>query len=111
MSPIRVIVHGAAGKVGQEVIKAVCGEADMRLVGAVDMAATSDSQILSDGSASVPFSTDLDDILTRCEPDVMVDFSIARATMPAVRLAAGKGANLVIGTTGFSATVCGIRFA
>jgi len=102
MNPIRVIVHGAAGKVGQEVVKAVCGEDDVVLVGAVDMKAAKDSLLLPDGSSSVPFSTDLGDILARCQPDVMVDFSIAKATMLAVRLAAGKGVNLVIGTTGFS---------
>ena len=101
MSPIRVIVHGAAGKVGQEVVKAVCGEEDMQLAGAVDLKATNDSLFLPDGSGSIPFSTDLGDILNRCQPDVMVDFSIARATMPAVRLATEKGVNLVIGTTGF----------
>ncbi len=102
MSPIRVIVHGAAGKVGQEVVKAVCGEEDMQMVGAVDMKATKDSLLLPDGSSSVLFSADLRDILARCQPDVMVDFSLAKATMPAVRLATEKGVNLVIGTTGFS---------
>lgn len=102
MNPIRVIVHGAAGKVGQEVVRAVCGEDDMQLVGAVDMKAAGDSLSLPNGSGSVPFSADLGDILTRCQPNVMVDFSIASATMPAVRLAAEKGVNLVIGTTGFS---------
>ncbi len=102
MNPIKVIVHGAAGKIGQEVIRTVCGEGDMQLVGAVDMKAAVDSLPLPDGSSSVPFSTDLRDILDRCQADVMVDFSIARATMPAVRLATEKGINLVIGTTGFS---------
>jgi len=102
MNPIRVIIHGAAGKVGQEVVKAVCGEGDMQLVGAVDLKSARDSLPLPDGSGSVPFSTDLGDILARCQPDVMVDFSIAKATMPAVQLAAEKGVNLVIGTTGFS---------
>ncbi len=102
MNPIKVIVHGAAGKVGQEVAKAVCGESDMQLVGAVDLKADRDSLPLPDGSGSVPFSTDLGDILARCQPDVMVDFSIARATMSAVKLAAEKGVNLVIGTTGCS---------
>jgi len=102
VNPIRVIVHGAAGKVGQEVVRAVCGEDDMQLVGAVDMKAAGDSLSLPNGSGSVPFSADLGDILTRCQPNVMVDFSIASATMPAVRLAAEKGVNLVIGTTGFS---------
>ncbi len=102
MNPIRVIVHGAAGKVGQEVVRAVCGEDDMQLVGAVDLKAAGNSLSLPDGSGSVPFSIDFSDILTRCQPDVMVDFSIAKASMPAVRVATEKGVNLVIGTTGFS---------
>jgi 4-hydroxy-tetrahydrodipicolinate reductase len=32
----------------------------------------------------------------------MVDFTVHRESMPAIRTAAGNGANLVIGTTGFS---------
>ncbi|MBM4447685.1 MAG: 4-hydroxy-tetrahydrodipicolinate reductase [Chloroflexi bacterium] len=102
MSPIKVIVHGAAGKVGQEVVRAVCGEDGMQFVGAVDLKAAGDSLLLPDGSGSVPFATDLSGILARCQPDVMVDFSIASATMAAVRVAAKKGVNLVIGTTGLS---------
>ena len=90
MEPIKVIVHGAAGKVGQEVVRAVGDEEDMQLVGAVDAKATKDSLPLPDSSGSVPFSADLGDILTRCQPSVMVDFSIARATMAAVRPAASR---------------------
>jgi 4-hydroxy-tetrahydrodipicolinate reductase len=102
MSPIKVLVHGAAGNVGREVVKAVTQEPDMKLVGAVDVKATGDSLTLADGS-KIPFSADLKSILAACTPDVMVDFSIAKASMPAIRIAADKGVNLVIGTTGFSA--------
>lgn len=102
MSQIKVVVHGAAGRVGQEVVKAVCQEPEMKLVGAVDVKVSGDSLALPDGS-KVPFSTDLKSILTTCQPDVVVDFSIAKASMPAVRIAAEKGVNMVIGTTGFSA--------
>ena len=103
MSPIKVVVHGAAGRVGQEVVKAVCQEKDMVLVGAVDLKVAGDSLPLPDSKGSVPFSTDLEAVLDSCEPDVMVDFTVAKASMPAVRLAAKNGVNLVIGTTGFSA--------
>jgi len=102
MKPIKVVVQGAAGKVGQEVVKAVCGEPEMQLVGAVDLKATQDSLSLPDGSGSVPFSSDLDYILTSCQPEVLVDFTIAQATMPAVRIATERGVNLVIGTTGLT---------
>ncbi|OGO00703.1 MAG: 4-hydroxy-tetrahydrodipicolinate reductase [Chloroflexi bacterium RBG_13_52_12] len=103
MPQIKVVVHGAAGRVGQEVVKAVCQEPEMKLVGAVDVKVTGDSLTLPDGSGKVPFSTDLKSILTTCQPDVVVDFTIAKASMPAVRAAAEKGVNMVIGTTGFSA--------
>jgi len=102
VKPIKVVVHGAAGKVGREVVKAVCGESEMQLVGAVDLRTAHDSLTLPDGSGSVPFSSDLGHILSSCQPDVLVDFTIAQATMPAVRLATEKGVNLVIGTTGLT---------
>jgi 4-hydroxy-tetrahydrodipicolinate reductase len=102
MEPIKVVVHGALGKVGQEVVKAVCREPDLRLVGAVELQTTGDSLPLPDGSGTVPFSDNVSDILEKCHPDVMVDFTIARSTMPAVRAATAQGVNLVIGTTGLS---------
>jgi 4-hydroxy-tetrahydrodipicolinate reductase len=87
--------------VGQEVVKAVCQEPGMVLVGAVDIKAQTETLTLPDGTTA-PFGTKLADILESCEPDVMVDFTIAKASMPAVRLAAKKNVNMVIGTTGFS---------
>ncbi|MBN1161581.1 MAG: 4-hydroxy-tetrahydrodipicolinate reductase [Dehalococcoidales bacterium] len=103
MSQIKVLVHGAAGRVGQEVVKAVCQEPEMELVGAVDLKVSGDSLALTDGSGSVPFSADLAAMLDSCGPDVMVDFTVAKASMPAMRIAAEHNVNLVSGTTGFSA--------
>jgi 4-hydroxy-tetrahydrodipicolinate reductase len=87
---------------GQQVIDAVCHEPEMEMVGAVDLKVAQDRLPLPDGSGTVPSSSDLDSILTGCQPDVMVDFTIARATMPAARTAADRGVNLVIGTTGLT---------
>jgi 4-hydroxy-tetrahydrodipicolinate reductase len=99
---ISVVVHGAAGRVGQEVIKAVCEDPETSLVGAVDAKVTGSDMLLPDG-ASVPFLTDIKAIINNRKPDVIVDFSIAKASMPMVKIAARNGVNLVIGTTGFSA--------
>src|SRR4030042_1405338 len=103
MERIKVLVHGASGRVGQEVVKAVCQEPDMKLVGAVDLKVPGDSLTLPDGSGKVPFSTDIKSIITTCKPDVVVDFTIVKASLPAMRLAAGQGISMVIGTTGFTA--------
>jgi 4-hydroxy-tetrahydrodipicolinate reductase len=102
MKQIKVVVHGAVGRMGQTLVDALCREPDMQLVGAIDLKAAGDKLPLPDGSA-VPFSSDLDYILFECQPEVLVDFSTAKAVMPAVRQAAERGVNLVIGTTGLAA--------
>jgi len=107
MEPIKVVVYGASGKMGQEVVNAVCREHGTQLVGAVELQVAEDYLTLPDGSGTVPFSADLEYILTSCQPDVLVDFTIARATMPAVRTAVEHGVNLVIGTTGLTADEIG----
>jgi len=103
MEPIRVVVHGASGKVGREVVKALCRESGIQVVGAVEQEVSDEFYLpVPDGCEAIPFSSDLEYILTRCQPDVLVDFTIAQATMPAVRIATKRGVNLVIGTTGLT---------
>jgi 4-hydroxy-tetrahydrodipicolinate reductase len=102
MEKIKVVVNGAAGRVGQEVVKAVSAEPDMQMVGAVDVKASSTKLALPEGG-EVPYSKDFKATLSATKPDVVVDFTIAKASVPAVRIAAEMGVSLVIGTTGFSA--------
>ena len=102
MKPIKVAVHGAEGKVGRVLVAGLNREPGMELVGAVDMLAQQENLPLPDGSGQVPFAATLEDLLSRCQPDVVVDFTVAKATMPAVRAAAAHGVNMVIGTTGLS---------
>jgi len=100
---IKVVVRGALGRMGQAVVNALCREPGTELVGAVELQVAKDYLPLPDGSGTVPFSADLDYILTSCQPNVLVDFTVAQATMPAVRIATKHGVNLVIGTTGLTA--------
>src|SRR4030043_97222 len=103
MKPIRVIVQGAFGKVGREIVTAICRDSETQLVGAGDIEAKKTSLSLPDEMGEVPLSTDINEILEKCPADVLVDFTVANATMPAARLALKKGVNMVIGTTGLSA--------
>ncbi len=107
MNPVKVVVQGASGRMGQEVVRAVCQEPDIQLVGAVELEVVDDYLPLPDGSGSVPFSSDLNYIFTTCKPDVLVDFTIANAVVPAVRSAGEHGVNLVTGTTGLTAEELG----
>lgn len=102
MKTIKVVVHGALGKVGKEVVNAVCQDPETKLVGGVDINLTQDYLLLPDGSGKVPLTSDLDSLLTSQKPDVIVDFSIARAALSAARIATHHQVHLVIGTTGLS---------
>jgi 4-hydroxy-tetrahydrodipicolinate reductase len=102
MAPLKVVVHGASGRMGQEVISALCRETGMQLVGAVDIKARDNHLALPDGLGTVPLSSNMEDIIDECSPDVVIDFSTAAAVMPAVSTAVGQGVNLVTGTTGLN---------
>jgi 4-hydroxy-tetrahydrodipicolinate reductase len=102
MQPIKTIIHGAAGRVGQVLVTNLSKAPEVKLVGAVDIKVGSPDLTLPDGSR-IPFSSDLEHIIRTTQPAVMVDFSLAGASMPAIRNAAAHQVNLVIGTTGFTA--------
>lgn len=102
MTPIKVIVHGSSGKMGQEVIKALCIEKTMRVVGAIDLKASKTHLALPNSLGRVPLSTSVETIITKCKPDVIIDFSVAKAVIPLARVAIKQGIHLVIGTTGLT---------
>lgn len=99
---IRVAVHGALGKMGREVLSALCHDAQLEPVGAIDKIASEGDLPLSDRSQSIPISPNLEGLLKLTQPDVLVDFSAAEATLPLVQTAVKNKVNLVIGTTGLS---------
>jgi len=101
-SKIRVVVHGALGKMGKEVLNAVCVDPETEPVGAVDQQPVKKEISLPDDSKTIPITSDVDSLLQTHHPDVMVDFTVAEASMSAIRVAAQHKVNLVIGTTGFT---------
>ena len=102
MELIRVVINGALGKMGQEVTRAVVHEPGLKVVGAVEEKVTQQYLPLADISELVPFSSDLDSLLKSCNPDVLVDFTNAEASIAAARIAIKRRVNMVIGTTGLS---------
>lgn len=96
---IRVAVHGAAGRVGREVIRAVGVASDMTLVAALDRVPQDQIESLP---ANVAYYTDAHNGLSHAKADVVVDFSIASASLDMVPSALEAGTRPVIGTTGFT---------
>lgn len=102
MEPIRVVIHGALGRMGREVTKAVVREPGLKAVGAVEKEVAQKYLPLADAPDLVPFSSDLESLLRVCNADVVVDFTNAEASIAAARIALKQKVNMVIGTTGLS---------
>jgi 4-hydroxy-tetrahydrodipicolinate reductase len=102
LEPIRVVINGALGRMGQEITKAVVCEPGLRAVGAVEKEVTQQYLPLAGAPELVPLSSDLDSLLKSCDADVVVDFTNAEVSMAAARIAIKQKVNMVIGTTGLS---------
>jgi 4-hydroxy-tetrahydrodipicolinate reductase len=108
---IPVVVNGAAGKMGREVIKAVANAKDMILVGAVDanplLRGQDIGEIVGIAPLDVPVLDDLQSVLVLATQEkvqgVMVDFTHPNAVYENVRSAIAYGVRPVVGTTGLSA--------
>src|SRR5436309_6319223 len=96
---IRVLVSGS-GKMGREVLAAVCRADDLDTAGAVDLFAKGDRIALPDGLGSVPFGSDAMALIKETRPDVAVDFSNAEWTPRLADSALAAGVRLGVGTTG-----------
>jgi 4-hydroxy-tetrahydrodipicolinate reductase len=102
MEPIRVVINGALGRMGQEITKAVVCEPGLKTVGAVEKEVTQQYLPLTEAPELIVLSSDLDSLLKSCDADVVVDFTNAEVSMAAARVAIKQKVNMVIGTTGLS---------
>ncbi len=103
MAQIRVLVAGAAGRMGCEVVRAVCGERDMTLAAAVDRARVGeDVKSLAGvaGGEPIPIVDSLAEAIERSSPEVMVDFTLPEAVMGNLRTALRAGVACLVGTSG-----------
>jgi 4-hydroxy-tetrahydrodipicolinate reductase len=82
VSPIKVIICGAKGRMGRALVSCAQSDPELQLVGAVDQ------------------GDDLSKVIARA--DAVVDFSVREATAAVAKMAADHGKAIVIGTTGHS---------
>jgi 4-hydroxy-tetrahydrodipicolinate reductase len=93
---IRVAVHGASGRVGQEVLRAIDAAPDLELTASIDAHEPSWSP------ASLPHYISVVEALSGRPADVIVDFSNASASLDMAPVALAAGVRPVIGSTGFT---------
>ena len=102
----RVVVTGAAGRMGQRVIALMQAEGQLTLVGALTHSrhptlGRDAGEFAGGGTAGVSVSDDGPAALAQA--DVAIDFSVPDATVAYLKTAAELGKAMVIGTTGFTA--------
>lgn len=91
---IKVLVSGALGRMGRTVISAVKSDAELELVGAVD--------IFAGEVEGVKVETDLSAALKNYQPEVMIDFTRPDAVFENVMTAIENKVSPVVGTTGLT---------
>ena len=103
-SAIRVVIAGASGRMGQMLVDAVCADANMTLVGALDHASSpalgQDAGAFAGRTTGVVIQSDLSTALAGAH--VLIDFTRPEGTLAHVQAASAAGVAVVIGTTGFS---------
>ncbi|VVB91776.1 4-hydroxy-tetrahydrodipicolinate reductase [uncultured archaeon] len=103
---IKVAVTGACGRMGMLIIENILRSGDMKLVTAIDVTNTGKDigEVMRQGKLDVRVgdAKDIDNILEKSKPDVLIDFTIAGAAVKNVTASARNKVNLVVGTTGFT---------
>jgi 4-hydroxy-tetrahydrodipicolinate reductase len=93
---VKVVVCGASGRMGQTVGRMVAESSDLKIAGGVDLKAGTffGEELVAPG--------DIDLLLEKKKPDVLIDFTNAAAAVENVKAAARHHVALVVGTTGFT---------
>jgi len=99
---IKVLVSGACGKMGKEVVNAVINANDMELGGAVDIINMGNDigKIVTGTENGIKIQNDLKTAIINTKPDVVIDFTQPNSAFTNAKTILEAGARPVIGTTG-----------
>ncbi|HST02863.1 MAG TPA: 4-hydroxy-tetrahydrodipicolinate reductase, partial [Usitatibacter sp.] len=104
MSPVRVAVAGAGGRMGRALLEAATATPGIALGAALDIAASHwigrDAGDLVTGAKGTAIGSDVAKALA--VSDVLIDFTRPEGTLEHVRACRKAGKAIVIGTTGFA---------
>ncbi len=101
----RVVIAGAAGRMGRALVEAGVGDEHVTVVGAVEHPGSAflggdAGELAGCGKLNVPIRDSLEQ--TDQEFDVLIDFTLPDSTMEHVKTCRELGKRMVIGTTGLS---------
>lgn len=101
---ITVIVTGVLGRMGLETVKAVSADEDLELVGLVDIRGKGEklSELSQLKGIDLLVENDLDKVIEKSSPRVMIDFTNPQAVFNNTRTALKNKITCVVGTTGLN---------
>lgn len=101
---LKVVVAGADGRMGREVVKAVLNESDLTLVGAVDTRnhGRDVGELAGISQCGVKLAGNLGRVLEETGADVVVDFTTPDSVRDNLGIVLKHRVHLVVGTTGVS---------
>lgn len=97
--PIRTIVTGVTGRMGQTLVRMVNEDPALTLVGGTERRG---SPAVGPQSNAFPVMDDLGRAIDAGRAQVVIDFTTAEASVEHARICAERGVALVVGSTGFS---------
>ncbi len=102
---ISVLVNGAGGRMGSEVVRAVCADEALSLVGGVDPCRAGEDvgEVAGIGSKGIVMAASLAEAFAKGKPDVVVDFTSPSVIFENAKTVLSAGVHMVIGTTGLTA--------
>ena len=100
----KILVNGAQGRMGSEVVKLVARSRDFRLVAAVDVDNIGEEihQLLGITASQVEIEADLEAAIEAHNPEVIVDFTTPQVVMENIEVGLASGTDMVVGTTGIT---------
>lgn len=101
---IKVLVSGANGRMGREVLRALSADPECCIVATVDLKSNWEDvgEILGLGKSGVRMESDLETAIRTHQPQVMVDFTSPKSVVNNVMTALRNNVIPVVGTTGIT---------
>ena len=101
---IRVMVNGAGGKMGREVVKAVHADSELIMIGGIDPSKEGEDvgTVAGIKPLHITMAETIDEVLSDNKPDVIVDFTNPAVIFENAKKILSAGVHIVIGTTGLT---------
>ncbi len=101
---LKVVVNGACGRMGQEVVKTVVTGTDHRLVQVCDKKDIGKDimKMVNIKAEEINVKENLKQVIKESTPDVIIDFTTPEVVMENIRIGLNANVHMIVGTTGIT---------